>query len=436
MVHELILEIVGEHAGKKLTHLLGTGKGFVSQICSGETLPSDLTLAVIATEYAPDRLNELLVAAALDRALKKPSKSKPTLDAQTRRELNARRDKAMRALEVLQRSARGAASSPATPVKTSGRTLNDFPGAFYPLAIVTGDRREESGSHISAADLGAYAATPADTRWIESLELRGDVVKHIDKNFVLQPEDRLIERFANVNLLVVGSPAANHLARMINGSAVFRFNYEKDAGQGIENVIEQAKELTAASLVAFKQTQHKALRHRMQTLFTGGIFDPMHPPQYVTAHYARIVTETQLDFGILTFAANPFYEASCRKEGRAHDYRYVSIMAAGIHHPATAHALRRLSKENRNNGVFNKHPYGGVLRVVLDLRTHFTERTEQATCDWEDRSDDARTESLIPKQDLVNGLADIEHKRARGELGHLAISSKQAMECRRLVESL
>jgi hypothetical protein len=96
----------------------------------------------------------------------------------------------------------------------------------------------------------------------------------------------------------------------------------------------------------------------------------------------------QFDFGILTFAANPFYEALCQREGRQNDHRYVSILAAGIHHPATAHALRKLSREAREAREFKSHPYGGVLCVVLDLQTPFFDRTEQARCDWEDVLDD------------------------------------------------
>ena len=112
------------------------------------------------------------------------------------------------------------------------------------MAVVTGDKREDRESKISVGDLGVYAATPGDTRWIMNLDLRPDVIKHVDKTFVLLSETELIRQFAEVNLLVVGSPASNHLARIINSSAVFRFNYRPDVQNDINEIIAKAAEFS------------------------------------------------------------------------------------------------------------------------------------------------------------------------------------------------
>src|SRR5689334_12121833 len=43
--------------------------------------------------------------------------------------------------------------------KVKGRTLEDFPESFYPLVIVTGDKREDSASRITLGDFGAVSAS-------------------------------------------------------------------------------------------------------------------------------------------------------------------------------------------------------------------------------------------------------------------------------------
>ena len=57
-------------------------------------------------------------------------------------------------------------------IKSSGRTLCDFPDSFYPLAIISGDKREDSESRITAGDFGAVSASPAEFRWLCELGLQ------------------------------------------------------------------------------------------------------------------------------------------------------------------------------------------------------------------------------------------------------------------------
>lgn len=423
---KLLNEIIASHPGQEVAELIGKSPAHVSQIRKGTNTPSEETLAIIAQAYAPKRLPELLLAAAIQRAERHRYNG---TEACPGRELKSAAVEALKSLST---------GSEPGPVKDAGRTFDDFPDAFYPLVVVTGDKRETRGSHITVADFGAYAATPADTRWICNLGLRADVVKHIDKNFVLLPEDRLMERFAETNLLVVGSPAANHLARRVNRSAVFRFNESVDAIRVIEDQVASLKEATRDQLAAAASEQERrdTLARTMRALFVGGIIDPTSPPTYAAAQFGRIAVHTQLDFGVLTFAANPFYEMKCRTEGKANDHRYVAIMAAGIHHPATAHALKLLGADRREEGVFEKHPYGGVIRVDLDIGIPFAERTEVANCLWEDVADDQRSESDDQKADLLRELEMIEQSLKNGGLRNLELTADQARACRELIEKL
>jgi len=103
---------------------------------------------------------------------------------------------------------------PTHPPKTKSRTLQDFPHAFYPMAIVTGDKREDSESRITVGDFGAVSASPAESRWLLRLGLRSDVEIYSDKVFLLQKPEELRERFGEKHLLVIGSPGSNHFARL------------------------------------------------------------------------------------------------------------------------------------------------------------------------------------------------------------------------------
>ncbi len=416
----LLNEIIGSRSGKELAQIINKSPSYVTQIKSGNAIPTEETLAKIAHEIAPGRLGELLVALCAERICSIKDKSVGSLGNKTVDDLF---DKAVKQT-----------SRPSA--KHNDRTFKDFPEAFEPLLIVTGDKREDRGTHISVADIGAFSASPADTRWILNLGLSEKVIKHVDKNFMLLPNERLIERFAETNILVIGSPAANHLARKVNKKAIFRFNYSNHAGDIIEKAIDDARKRSPTDLAALQESIKPELSKRLRPLFTGGIFDPTYPDDFVTAEYAQIANETQYDFGMLTFAANPYYEMKCAAEKRPNDHRYVAIMAAGIHHPATAHAVRQLGIDKRKENVFDDHPYGGVLRVTLKQEIPFSERVEQATCQWEDRADKGRKRQADQKTFLIDQLKAISQTLQKGGLKNLQLTSTEADECLRLIQSL
>jgi hypothetical protein len=410
--------------GVQIAQLIGKSEGHVSQVKTGKTLPSELALAVLGARHDASELEQLIVAWFLARVDREASRD--------RRESGENQ-----VLLTRLRSLAGEVRSRRSPaVRTIGRTFGDFPDSFYPLTIVTGDKREERGSFISAADIGAYTATPADTRWLLELGLRHDVVKHVDKNFVLLDRERLVERFAETNLLVVGSPAANHLARAVNRTAVFRFNYEVEASHQVDELVQNAKGKKTQELEAYQARDRQRLGNMMRSFFTGGIFDPTFPDEYQAAKYYQAAAYVHYDFGVLTFAGNPFYAELCRQRGHPNDHRFVSIVAAGIHHPATAHALRRLGQTSRAEGVFERHPYGGLIRVTLETNRPFAERVEFADCAWEDESDNVRSAAVDQRAELIANLHTIEQGLGKGQLANLQLADTDARECRELIEQL
>lgn len=430
-LHKLLNDITRNVPGAKLAKCLKKSPSYVSQMRSDKQkqVPTPETLARLAKEFdMSSRLPELFVAALYEQVGSLTFKEDPD---------GSLKQLALSAVEQLHDCL---TTAPAAKPRTSGRTLADFPESFYPLAVVTGDKREERGSMISVGDLGVYSATPGDTRWIMNLGLRPDVVKHIDKNFVLLSEKELIDEFANVNLLVVGSPASNHLARIINSSAIFRFNYIQDIETAIKDIITKASGLSTELLGAYREDERNRLSAKVRSLFTGGIFDPTHPDSdYIAAHYSQRAINYHFDFGVLTFAANPYYVRKCELNGIPESkckHEYISIMAAGIHHPATAHALRLLGQDCRKKGIFDEHPYGGAIRVQLDQNTPFSKRTVEAPCEWEDVADSERTPSNDQKKLLLEQLEIIKRRIGKKELKNLALTEKQSAECHWLIEKL
>jgi hypothetical protein len=117
---------------------------------------------------------------------------------------------------------------------SAGRSLACFPEAFHPIAVVVGDRREEEPE--TPGDVLAYPASSCDLMFLLELGLPKDTPIVSDKVFMTANDTHLRKRFGQVNLLIIGSPASNHLARKINQSAIFRFYIDPGVVQRIEDI--------------------------------------------------------------------------------------------------------------------------------------------------------------------------------------------------------
>ncbi|MDC0325329.1 helix-turn-helix domain-containing protein [bacterium] len=416
------MQIAPNASGTELAQLLGKSKPYIAQLRTGKRIPTDEDVILLAQRYAPKRLEEWMLCAYLDRLESKEFKDQALKNA------------GMASIKKLLKHCRPNAAIP------GNRTLREFPEAFSPLAIITGDKRETRGRHIGAGDFGVHMTTTADSRWIMSLGLDKDSVHYIDKDFVLLEEEELIRRFSERNLLVIGSPAVNHLSRRINRSAIFRFNINSEVDEGLEQIISTAKAKSKSKdeLALFYQESAEDLTKLMRYLFVGGIVDPTYPKgDYVTSTYHKMPGNTDMDFGVLSFAANPYYAAKCAAEGKPDDHKFVSIFAAGVHHPATAHAIRQLGNFGKETGVFDQHPYGGVFRVELDLQqAFFSDRVRDGEFQWEDDADDQRTPIEDQGKCLLSELEYIENERRLENLNTIQLKPEHALEARQLVQAL
>jgi len=102
-------------------------------------------------------------------------------------------------------------------------TLGNFPRGFEPLTVVVGDRREQP--LVSRGDLLVGSASPEDLKHILSLGLRdSQSVIRTDKLITNTANQNDLHRvFGDSNLLVVGSPFVNLMARIVNGVSFFPF---------------------------------------------------------------------------------------------------------------------------------------------------------------------------------------------------------------------
>jgi hypothetical protein len=266
-------------------------------------------------------------------------------------------------------------------VKSSGRTLQDFPESFYSMAIISGDKREDSSSRITIGDFGAVSASPAEFRWLAALRLQPDVELYSDKVVVLEDIEALRRRFGKRHLLVVGSPASNHLARRIlldppakgwnRAAPLFRFNISRHALPEIEQLLEPLAGLKRIQLAAKRadESTEAALRHWLRYLFMGGIIDPTYEGLWIRA----LALGQDRDYGLVSIARNPFSDSNDP---------YFCVAVAGFHLFGTAFALKMLAKPVEN---FAEHPYGGVIKVSIDGPT-FAQRFDDSIPEWENQS--------------------------------------------------
>lgn len=306
------------------------------------------------------------------------------------------------ALEHLGRSTTRVGRRPRGPL----RSLADFPGED-PLTVILGDRRELRAK--SAADCLIYSGSTTDAMHLSALGCRMEnTVIRSDKLLVRMPIEYL-ERMPEVsesNLLIIGSPAVNWGARILNkNDAIFPFRIDddvvrrddefraddrmqdetfvsifwdlvrevgsaEDLAKLDEGVVREKIDENLGHLApALVDLAHRVLAgstvKAMMNKFRGlGILDPADQE-----HHAQ-VTYGSNDFGVVTLARNPW----------SRDGRYRAVICGGIHGPGSAAALRELLVRPER---FENYPLGAVLEVKLRLDLDWPTRFDKATVSFQ-----------------------------------------------------
>lgn len=225
-------------------------------------------------------------------------------------------------------------------------SLLDFPKAFTPMTVIVGDKREEEPQN--PGDLFVFSASTVDDRWLLSLGLPPNTEKISDKVIMTaeQDSDWLEKHLGNKHLLCIGSPASNLFARMFNNNFLFRFAISRETQRKWEETHKDIGELrTQASLLKFHEDHRSYLKQRMRLFKSPGFVD-------FNYEYLRVGMDLSQgkDFAVVSLGHNPYAKP---------DAPYYAILAAGVHHPGTAHAVKFLSEPAN----FVDHPFGGILEV-------------------------------------------------------------------------
>lgn len=250
-------------------------------------------------------------------------------------------------------------------------SLTDFPGMFSPLVVIVGDKREVEP--VNAGDLFVFSASTVDDRWLASLRLPPDTEKISDKILMTahrEPE-WLKATLGKRNILCIGSPASNLFAREFNENFFFRFAISREAKRHWQEKRDKMYQLSRpVDFTKFYWDNKENLKQIMR-LFK--------PPGFIDFNYRHLklgmdVVQSR-DFAVISLGRNPFSDPKDR---------FFAILVAGIHHPATANALRALSKPE----FFLDHPFGGILevqvpsdeKVLEEIKWH--NKVENCHIDW------------------------------------------------------
>jgi DNA-binding XRE family transcriptional regulator len=289
-------------------------------------------------------------------------------------------------------------------------TLEHFPDAFPDLVVVCGDRREMPPKR--KGDLFVDSFSSSDFASLRKLfERCGPLDIISDKIFApVTPADNayLHEKYGGKNLIVIGSPAVNLLARSINKNCVFRFAMSQDVRDSLKHWEQNFPEINDRKLrevlwdmtVKWKgsdeseeidiksycedyrgtdpkvyENQIAELARKVQQLLQEntakdfknffhrhGFVDP------VDTKEQGYFLQDDNDFGVVSMCPNPYSENG----------NYFCILAAGIHGPGTHMAVRLLATDN-----FKGHPLGGVIEIKLDLEARWSERFSKADFAWQ-----------------------------------------------------
>ena len=251
-------------------------------------------------------------------------------------------------------------------------SLGDWPHGYDVRTVLVGDRRE-SPPHTSA-DVLALSASTGDLSFYGLLGLRARI--RSDKIVKFASEDKLMRELCH-DIVVIGSPAANLAARIVNRGACFRFaqspmlrqieaKFEKELEPIAFNRLKLKEYLdpkgSTESERRAKETRVKDLRHMLQEFARAGFVDP------VDYNGLRGFTRRPSnDYGVVTLCRNPWSPD------------HVAILAAGIGGPGTAAALKLLARP----GAFAERPLGGVFEVAISQEAAWEDRYDLLDIEWD-----------------------------------------------------
>lgn len=264
--------------------------------------------------------------------------------------------------------------------------LSEWPTAFLPMVVFVGDRRESPPQ--SPADLLAASASMGDLYYFSKLQLPPETEIRSDKTGVIASSESLRNLVQDKNILIIGSPAANLMARAVNSGACFSFHVAHEAAAQaaeFQEILEPIRyfpgDLERYTGINSVTSSEKEWSRRRRYLIYGfarsGILDPV---DYNGLRATSI--PSHLDYGVVTLCRHPWSETK------------VAIMAAGLHGPATAAAVKLLSQKK----AFVQRPFGGVFHVYVPINAPWEQRYHHLNPEWDTHEYSAESYAAAVKE--------------------------------------
>lgn len=243
----------------------------------------------------------------------------------------------------------------------SFKRLSNWPRSFLPIVVLTGDRREKSPE--SLADLMVLSASTSDLTWILALGLPKDTVIRSDKIAVVADSSYLKEALGQSNILVVGSPGTNLVARMVNASVPFPFYIPPEVYAEADRIETKLRLIGPFTdeLGRYREQHADQLNSVMNEFRGSGFFDPIR--KEVRGSHPK----ASLDYGVITVGLNPFSD------------KHLAILVAGTHLPGTMGAVKFLSSPEN----FRQRPLGGIIRVSIPGALPWPRRVMESRPYWD-----------------------------------------------------
>ena len=227
--------------------------------------------------------------------------------------------------------------------------------------VVIGDRRENPPE--TPGDFFAASASPRDITWLPLLGLPAGSFIWNDKVSCATADDQELPQVVrDRDLIIIGSPYCNLMARSVNRTAFFRFNLGREVLKDIARWEDRIRGLPRHSLELETVRLELGDSHDklLMKLRGNGLVDPIEEESDV-----GIFAGNQHDYALLSVCAHPY-----SPERRA-------ILVAGRHLPGTMTAVRMLADPD----VFEGHPAGGIVKVTIPEGGWY-ERLLRCSAEW------------------------------------------------------
>ena len=214
------------------------------------------------------------------------------------------------------------------------------------LAVVVGDRRETPPQ--TPGDFFAAAPSSRDLTWLTSLGLpKSTVIWHDKIVSAAENDEDIPDYIKSRDLLIIGAPYCNLMARQVNTSSFFRFSYfEKHSLHAISELEKELHGFDRYSAQLEQVWNNISSVHSkwVENLRGVGFIDPILDSGTVGA-----TARQDHDYATISFCKHPYSKT------------HSAVLVAGLHLPGTMAAVRQLAEPE----FFAGRPCGGIIKITI-----------------------------------------------------------------------